>query len=296
MTDSRFRLSILAFALLSTLTACGGSSSSSSANPEEGGPAPVEPVPPVDPVAPVDPVDPVEPEPVEPGPGGGATPGTGAAADCLNGSLYDATATVSLEYTIIGPLSGTSKSDYTITPSAIFEGQASSKAQGTVTTTYTGQAPIVTNVQNFFQMDGLAVNDLGNITETSSLGSVYTTRTVNDPAYRDLKFTLAAGASDEQTIGRVTTVSGGIVPETTVRTTETRRVTYAGRETVTVPAGTFETCRFDFTVAIGTESDTATDWVAVGKGLSVKSVARDTDTATETTLELTSGRINGAPI
>lgn len=280
MAASRFRLPLLALALTGTLAACGGGSSSSSVDPDEGV---------------VDPVDPSVPvAPVEPGPDGGARPG--AAADCFNAVLYTTSATVRLEYAVSGPLSGTSVSEYTITPAATFEGQSTSKAQGTVSTTYTGQPSAVSNVQTFVQVDGLALNELGNITETFMLGSIITTRSVNQPVYRDSKFMLAAGASDERSFDRVTVISGPFVPDSMVRTTETRRVTYTGRETVTVPAGTFETCRFEFTVAIKGERDTATDWVAVGSGVSVKSVARDAGSAAETTLELTQGRINGGAI
>lgn len=280
MTDSRFGLPLLALALMGTLVACGGNSSSGSVDPDEGV---------------VDPVDPSEPvEPVEPGPGAGARPG--AAQDCLNALLYTTSATVSLEYAVSGPLSGTSVFEHTITPAATFEGQATSKAQGTETKNFTGQELAVTDVQNFIQMDGLALNELGRITDTFMLGANINTRTVTQPVYRDLRFTLAPGASDEMTFDRVTVISGPFVPITRVRTTETRRVTYAGHETVTVPAGTFEACRFDISVTIRGERGTLTDWIAIGSGVMVKSVTRDAGSVAATMLELTQGRINGGAI
>lgn len=280
MADSRFGLPFLALALVGTLAACGGSSSSGSVDPDEGV------------VAPVDPSEPLEP--VEPGPGAGVTPGP--VADCFNAVLYTTSATVSLEYAVSGPLSGTSVFEHTITPAATFEGQATSKAQGTETKNYTDQPSAVTDVQNFVQVDGLVLNELGRITDTFMLGANINTRTVTQPVYRDLRFTLAPGASDEMTFDRVTVISGPFVPITRVRTTETRRVTYAGHETVTVPAGTFETCRFDISVTIRGERGTITDWIAIGSGVMVKSVTRDAGSLAATMLELTRGRINGGAI
>lgn len=272
--------SLLALLLMGTLVACGGNSSSGSVDPDDGGSTPLEPVEPV--------------EPVEPTPWSGAMPGV--AADCFNASLYTTSATVSLEYAISGPLSGTMVSDYTITPAATFEGQSTSKAKGTETTNYTGQPPAATDVQNFVQVDGLALNELGRVTDTFMLGANINTRTVTQPVYRDLKFTLAVGASDEKTFDRVTAISGPFVPNTMVRTTETRRVIYAGRETVSLPAGTYETCRFDITVTIKGKREAVTEWIALGSGVSVKSVTRDADSATVTTLELIQGHINGGSI
>lgn len=280
MADSRLRLSLLALALMSTLAACGGSSSSGTVDPDDGDSGQVEPLEPV--------------EPVEPGPGGGATPGP--AADCFNALLYTTSATVSLEYAISGPLSGTSLTEYTVTPSATFEGQAASKAQGTETKNYAGQPPAATDVQTFIQVDGLALNELARVTDTFMLGANINTKTVTRPVYRDLKFTLAPGASDEQTFDRVTAISGPFVPNTMVRDTETRRVTYAGHETVSVPAGIFETCRFDITVTIKGKRETLTEWIAVGSGLSVKSVTRDANSAIKAILDLNRGHINGASI
>jgi hypothetical protein len=66
-------------------------------------------------------------------------------------------------------------------------------------------------------------------------------------------------------------------------------VKYLGHETVTVPAGTFETCKFD------NENGLTTTWEAVGTGVPIKSLSTASD-GTTITLQLNSGTINGSPI
>ena len=72
--------------------------------------------------------------------------------------------------------------------------------------------------------------------------------------------------------------------------------TYVGRETVSVPAGTFETCHFQVNLSFDefdTLDDILTDtWVAVGSGVAVQirnNVALDNQV-------LTSASINGMPV
>jgi hypothetical protein len=66
-------------------------------------------------------------------------------------------------------------------------------------------------------------------------------------------------------------------------------VKYLGQESVTVPAGTFNTCKFQV------DNGDNTQWVAVGYStVLVKSSV--TDQSGSTILELKAGTINGATI
>ena len=72
------------------------------------------------------------------------------------------------------------------------------------------------------------------------------------------------------------------------------KTTYVGQESVTVPAGTFNACKFteDATATFDgqTSTSTATTWMAVGSGQFLKSVSEgDTN-------ELVSASINGEPV
>lgn len=84
----------------------------------------------------------------------------------------------------------------------------------------------------------------------------------------------------------------GFPYSTTTDQTKTKK--FAGMETVTVPAGTFKSCRFEETVQATTLGKTTTDisthWVAFGSGLEVKTVA-----GTSTT-ELIAATINGSAV
>ncbi len=71
----------------------------------------------------------------------------------------------------------------------------------------------------------------------------------------------------------------------------TRTTTYIGRESVTVPAGTFDTCRMEETGTLdGVGSEATTNWWAVGSGVLVKSTSDGTVT------ELLSGVVNGTAL
>jgi hypothetical protein len=70
--------------------------------------------------------------------------------------------------------------------------------------------------------------------------------------------------------------------------TLTGTVKYLGRETVTVPAGTFETCKFE------EDNGALLDWRGVGNGLMIKKV-ENTPLGPQT-FELKSGTVNGQPV
>lgn len=134
------------------------------------------------------------------------------------------------------------------------------------------------------------------VTIAQSMGFTITTtnRTVWNPPYADPQYTLALGASATSTLsGVLTSTMSGIpgLPSTPTTTTisQTSTSKYVGREMITVPAGTFETCHFEVTTPAGSTS-TVGNWVIAGKGIPVRTIA------TDQTTNATSITVNGAAL
>jgi hypothetical protein len=87
-----------------------------------------------------------------------------------------------------------------------------------------------------------------------------------------------------------TTTFTGLPPIPPVTTTFTDTVKYLGHETVTVPAGTFDTCKFE-------QNGTGTVWFGSGSaaGISIKSTS-NTGGSTALTLVLTAASVNGTAV
>jgi hypothetical protein len=101
---------------------------------------------------------------------------------------------------------------------------------------------------------------------TTPTDNEYRTRSVFSPPYVEQMYSLAAGGSftatwQEQATDRLT--SETVVTDNVVYTK------YVGRESLAVPAGTFEVCRFEDTYPGNAEK--ATYWRLVGSGLLIKS-------------------------
>lgn len=168
-----------------------------------------------------------------------------------------------------------------------------------VTTTERSDDGTFTDVGRFYgQFTGAAeYTDYGytsTLTGTLSGAMVtVTSRAVWSPPTVDRQFGLAVGESTTRTqAGTTTTTTRGVpgVPEGPVVSTDTSNSTikYLRRETITVPAGTYDTCRFE-EVYSGDTSNTATTWVIFGKGIDVKIENRfggivETTVATSVTL------------
>jgi hypothetical protein len=112
---------------------------------------------------------------------------------------------------------------------------------------------------------------------------------VNDPYDLD-RFDLEPGETYEWAYSQE---DDGL--ETTIQTT------YVGRESVTVPAGTFETCRFDRIVterfdlggSVLEVEIRETEWFGVGNGLLIKGETEEPDAEI---IELLSASINSVPV
>ena len=177
-------------------------------------------------------------------------------------------------------------SDFTHTANTTFEGNSAAEWSGTQTTNYAGQPSTVSRTKTYMRVEGLEILMFGGTAEitTPVAGS---TKIVFTPPYRNRRYALDVGETDTHTFTSTTTgtFGGFTLPPTTSTSTETIR--YLGRETVTVPAGTFQTCKFEI-------DGVTTTWEIVGKGLAAKTSS--SSQGTTFTLELTAGSINGAPV
>ena len=224
----------------------------------------------------------------DPDPGPGPGPGPGASSDCLDASLFSTQYSWHAEYVISGTVTVGFVADFVHTPNSSFEGQSAGELFVT-STTDTQIGPVTTEVRTYHQLDGTDILELGSIT-TLTVPFPGTSTSVNTPPKRDRRFSLGVGESSTVTYTATTTSSfEGLPPVPPFSSVLTETVTYLGRETVTVPAGTFDTCKFD----VGDELSTS--WLAAGNGFVVKSFTPAGEGLAETTLELQSATFDGSP-
>lgn len=225
--------------------------------------------------------------------GGDTSTSSGSAAACLNTTLYTSAGSYSLNYNISGSETGTSATTGTSQPGTSFQGAATTRfSQSTITTlTAPTSGTFVVDVDDFQSLDGNASLEHGSVTSASVQGIATTTTTVLNPPARNPRFTLSAGQSATTTrSGTATTEITGLpvaAPATSTPISETVTITYVGQESVSVPAGSYNACKF-------TTSDGNTEWYAPGSGVLVKS--ESVGNGGSVTLELTSAQINGAAI
>lgn len=130
--------------------------------------------------------------------------------------------------------------------------------------------------------DGTALNYHGERerqTGSDPFGGNYQTDTTitNTPAFRQ-RYNLQRGETYSQTYERAEQITSNNIPVFFGSAEVTEEITYLGRETLKVPAGIFETCRFHIysgprQVMQGAEVDTTDEvhdyWLAVGSGVLV---------------------------
>jgi hypothetical protein len=222
--------------------------------------------------------------------GGGGTGGTGggAASACLDTNAYNNVATIHYEYNVGGPLLGSAIYDIVVTPNATYEGQTASESALTLSINFTGLGSSATKGKSYGKLDGLDLLSYGGTADTTSTFAGTTTststKTVNSPPCRNKQFSLAVGASDTQSCTSTTTTNG-VTSTGTVNTT----VKYLGQESVTVPSGTYNACKFQ------SNNGDLTEWYAVGYPAALVRSSTTTQ-AGDTVLELKAGTINGTTI
>lgn len=294
MFKKRFLAAAILAGLSVSLAACGGSDDD---NPDPTPPAPQpDPGPGPAPGPTPDPGPGPAPDPgPTPDPGPGPTPGPGGAGDCFNAAEYAVGSTWELEYNVSGSVTGTSVSAAEVLRRTDFAGYSALETEVATTTNYAGVGPIATTVLSYGDTPGgMLVELYGNVAEVDVMG--LTTRSVSTytPPYRMVAWTLSAGQTEaySYTLRTETTITGSPVPipPTTTEHTASGTWTFNGRESVTVPVGTFNACKFT-QVEEGTTNEL---WYAPNFGVQVKSVSTGTDGGI--TMEMTKGTFNGASV
>lgn len=206
--------------------------------------------------------------------------------------------------------------DLLVTGPATFEGHAAiatrqREAEGVFTDGIPDGTPNLTETFNYDRKTGAAeityygnagtssrVDTSAGITSTSSA----TGSAVLEPPAVLSFYSLPLGSST--TIATTyhfrsssTVTIAGQAPSTTVTDTHepsTDTIRFLRRESITVPAGTFQACVFE-TTTLESPGTTVTEWVADGKGFPLKRTTATVSgsTTTETTLSL---RFNGQPV
>lgn len=185
------------------------------------------------------------------------------------------------EYDISGQSDGSS--DSAIAAKESRNGHDANRIEGTVTTSGSSGTTTTDSTAWNRRSDG-AVIETQTSTDLEAGGIPYTITTVTtfDPPCRQIEYPVVSGDSYTVTCESTTETTTGSGTPTTSSSTSTRNVAVMGQESVTVPAGTFDTAHIRITVG-GTTTD---EWHKLdGCGL-VKSVSGTG--SSEFVLELTS--------
>lgn len=146
-----------------------------------------------------------------------------------------------------------------------FEGRSLLATATTVTLTLaTGATASVQRNTSYTQRASAGGVTIHGDEGSMSMGAVNASfRTVFNPPWTDTQHVLSPGQSVTQTWSGTTTSQGQTSP-----LQGSRSIRFVTRETITVPAGTFETCRFEQTQASTTGP--MTTWIARGWGVPVQ--------------------------
>lgn len=187
--------------------------------------------------------------------------------------------------------------DAVVIGSATFEGRSAVRTDSVLrgTSNEFGVAgTFETRSKDYAQVaDNGLILDLGSEDEITFSGGgqsfVSSSKTVFNAGGLNNEFALQLGQSFTKS---VTTTNTSFLPfpsgPTTGTTTETH--TFEGKETISVLAGTFNTCRYREVIG----SDTTINWYIVGRGIAARS--RSVTNGVTTTQELRSGTVNGGPL
>jgi hypothetical protein len=241
--------------------------------------------------------------PVDPDAGGGGT--TGANNGCYDLSFDETPGSrIVIDFAYSGAIGGNENVDTLVGNLTTFEGNSAREIAVKTTGTHTSAAgSLAVNTDNkvYLKKTGDAeVTQYGALLTTSSVVAGFTltttSKTVWSPPWVDKQYGLAIGGTYTYTeTGSITTTSGGLfgLPGTTATTpiSSTQTVTYVGRESVTVPAGTYNACKFQTTTPGNT--DVTRQWVIVGKGVPVQTITTNAAGTVTQTIQATSITVNG---
>ncbi|MBI5256734.1 MAG: hypothetical protein HY855_09555 [Burkholderiales bacterium] len=237
--------------------------------------------------------------PVEPGTGP-----SGPNNGCYDLGLWSASGVeINATYELEGPRTGNQTITRATNANALFEGQlvveTIVKTSGTV---FDNGLPVDTadEIRTYHRRTGEAeLTQLGTYAATTATTNDYirttTLKTLYTPAWVDRIYALGVGqalsSSWTSTTTATTSYLNNVLPTTTSTYggSNSETVRYIGRETITVPAGTYATCRFERTSASATGGVTV-DWVLAGHGALVKrQVFKENSTQTMSARSLMSG-------
>ncbi len=222
---------------------------------------------------------------------GGGGGGAGVPTTCVPANVLPAGMVLRSDWALaVNGVVGTPQSaTLTIVGASTFQGRAAFEAKLDTSGTF---FPAITRVFSSYDTTSRLLTPYGSTVRLGIDPNNYTEVTIvgRQPA-RYPVYALAAGQSETVTAtadGTMVTVVNGVAgaPATSTETTTTT-YTFHGTETITVPAGTFLTCKVTEQVAGGSA---LTNWLMVGYGVNVK-----TQTA-NTTQVLTAVSVNGTPL
>lgn len=209
-----------------------------------------------------------------------------------------------IAYRLTGETNGTSTVDSTVGNVTGFEGNAQAREISTkvtdLGTSSSGSFDGTFEGKTYQRRTGDAeVTDYGSTSQFSQTQGgtsvTFSSKSVNTPPFADKQYGLAIGQSYTYTVNSTTTQTTqfGGVPATsnTSSGSYTETIKFVSREQVTVPAGTYNTCKFETRNPLST--NVTTDWVIDGKGLSVKSTDANANGVITQTQEATSVLLNG---
>ena len=223
--------------------------------------------------------------------GGGGGGGGGVPTDCVPANVLPVGMVVRTSYALdLGGIAGTpQQATMTVVGPATFQGRSVFETRIDTTGTF---VPGVFRAFSTWEPTSRMLTPWGAISHLE-VGSTMAdiTSVARQPAQYPV-YALAVGQSATVTAvsdnTQVVTVNGVAgAPQTSVDTTTTT-YTFLGTETLTVPAGTFLTCKVREQAAGVTQP--TTNWLMAGYGATVKSV---TGTTTQT---LTAITVNGTPL
>ncbi len=232
----------------------------------------------------------------DPDPGPTPDPGGDTAAVCLPDYMYAVGNTWSLDYAVSGVVNGTSSTDAEVLQTTTFNGYNAFQTQIDTTTSYEGVGTVETTVFNYGNLlAGNVLEEYGNESSLEVMGMTTNTVSRYEPPWQIMMWTLAPGEVYNYTYTMITetTITGGPVPipPQENETTASGSYRYDGRESVTVPLGTFNACKIT-QMEEGTVNEL---WYAPSSGVMVKSVSTSAEDEV-ITLEMTAGTVNGSPV
>ncbi len=234
---------------------------------------------------------------------------TGFNNDCWDLEQADTRGTRSVvAYEYSGAIAGAQTVDSQVGNLVAFDGlpglrETVTRTTGT-STSAAGTVEVSLTLRNYARRTGDAeLTHYGSLsTADSVVGGVdvsHTTRIVWSPPWVDRRYALAPGQSLTTTQrGTLTaTVSMPNVPDqsTTSSTAPSTTTRYLGREPVTVPAGTYNACKFESTSS-GAPNELTTTWIIVAKGVPVQTVVTNAAGVVTQTIKATSVKVNGEAI